>query len=260
MADAAVDKPWAGRLVMWRGGSIWLGQVASATDIHVHHTIQVTLSLEGSVPQFRTALGEWVDYQASIIAAHQPHAFQASGNLIALIFAEPESRAGRALRARYPDGIARLDADNLRQPMQALAAAYRQGQADEALADIARGVIGQLAQLAPAPPRTLDQRIERAIAAMRERLGDAVAMADIAHAVHLSPERFRHLFLQETGVRFRPYLLWLRLEVALGAYAAGRNLTEASHAGGFADSAHLSRTFRRMYGVPAIDVRHHGAN
>jgi len=80
-------------------------------------------------------------------------------------------------------------------------------------------------------------------------------MSEIAEAVHLSAERFRHLFLQETGIRFRPYVLWLRLELAVAAYAAGHNLTEASHAGGFADSAHFSRTFRRMFGVPAVGVQ-----
>ncbi|KAI3602682.1 hypothetical protein D8I24_3233 (plasmid) [Cupriavidus necator H850] len=50
-------------------------------------------------------------------------------------------------------------------------------------------------------------------------------MTEIAAAVHLSPERFRHLFLEETGIRFRPYVLWLRMEVAIASYAAGNNLT-----------------------------------
>jgi hypothetical protein len=69
------------------------------------------------------------------------------------------------------------------------------------------------------------------------------------HATRLSPDRFRHLFIEETGMRFRPYVLWLRIEIALAAFAAGRSLTEASHAGGFADSAHFSRTFKRMFGI-----------
>lgn len=90
---------------------------------------------------------------------------------------------------------------------------------------------------------------------LHERLADAVTMSAIAEAVHLSPERFRHLFLRETGIQFRPYVLWLRLEVAVGLYGAGRSLTEASHAGGFADSAHFSRTFKRMFGVTAIGVK-----
>jgi AraC-like DNA-binding protein len=31
---------------------------------------------------------------------------------------------------------------------------------------------------------------------------------------------------------------------------AGHSLTEAAYQGGFADAAHFSRTFRRMFGLP----------
>jgi AraC-like DNA-binding protein len=61
--------------------------------------------------------------------------------------------------------------------------------------------------------------------------------------------------MAETGVSFRAYLLWLRLECALAAYVRGTSLTDAAHAGGFADSAHLSRTFKRMFGITPASVR-----
>lgn len=90
---------------------------------------------------------------------------------------------------------------------------------------------------------------------MRERLGVAIPLNSIAREVHLSPERFRHLFIEETGVGFRAFLLWLRLEYSLTSYVAGSTLTEAAYAGGFADSAHLSRTFKRMFGITPASVR-----
>lgn len=71
----------------------------------------------------------------------------------------------------------------------------------------------------------------------------------------MSPDRFRHLFMAETGVTFRAYLLWLRLECALTSYVAGSSLTDAAHTGGFADSAHFSRTFRRMFGIAPASLR-----
>jgi AraC-like DNA-binding protein len=75
-------------------------------------------------------------------------------------------------------------------------------------------------------------------------------------AAALSTGRFRHLFVRETGVAFRPYVLWLRLNVAIECSMQGRSWTEAAHEAGFADSAHLSRTFRRMFGMnPATLVR-----
>ena len=66
--------------------------------------------------------------------------------------------------------------------------------------------------------------------------------------VHVSPERFSHWFVEQTGLPLRSYLKWVRLIESLRQLAAGGSLTEAAHLGGFSDSAHLSRTFRAMLG------------
>jgi len=58
--------------------------------------------------------------------------------------------------------------------------------------------------------------------------------------VSLSPGRTRHLFVQQTGLSFRTYLLWLRLDRAVALFAEGASLTAAANAAGFADSATFS--------------------
>jgi AraC-like DNA-binding protein len=249
-------KPFGtGRIVFWRGGSLWIGHAEEETGFHAHHAIQVTLPLSGGVVRFRRPGEDWASYMAAIIAAHESHAFEARGELVALVFAEPESREGQVLRKRYCVGIAPLASGIFSAEAAALGAAFSKGAPDEELAARARAVTAQLTCAEPLPPRPLDKRIERAIDLLHEQLGETVTLSEIARAVHLSPERFRHLFLQETGIRFRPYVLWLRLELAMASYAAGNSLTEASHAGGFADSAHFSRTFKRMFGVSAVGVQ-----
>ena len=78
----------------------------------------------------------------------------------------------------------------------------------------------------------------------------AITLDEAAAAAALSPGRFRHLFVAQTGTSFRAYVLWTRLNVAIQfASMAGQSWTEAAHAAGFADSAHLTRTFRRMFGM-----------
>jgi AraC family transcriptional regulator len=86
-------------------------------------------------------------------------------------------------------------------------------------------------------------------------LADAIPLSAMASAANLSPDRFRHLFMRETGVGFRAYLLWQRLDRALAAYVGGNSLTESACIGGFADSAHFSRTFKRMFGIAPASIR-----
>jgi len=71
----------------------------------------------------------------------------------------------------------------------------------------------------------------------------------IAQDLALSESRFLHLFKQEMSIPWRPYLLWRRLLCAVNSMQKGRSATEAAHIAGFSDSAHLSRTFKKMFGL-----------
>jgi len=72
---------------------------------------------------------------------------------------------------------------------------------------------------------------------------------EVAQKLALSESRFLHLFSQELGIAWRPYLLWRRMMCATQAIINRRSATEAAHLAGFSDSAHLSRTFRRTFGM-----------
>jgi AraC family transcriptional regulator len=103
---------------------------------------------------------------------------------------------------------------------------------------------------------TADARITRAIEWVRGRLKEPLTLQQAARVAHLSPSRFRHLFVSQTGISFRAYLLWARVSSAVGAAMGGMSWTEAAQAWGFADSAHLSRTCRRMFGIaPSMLLR-----
>jgi AraC family transcriptional regulator len=246
----------AGRILLWNGGSLWIGRSGPPTDQHSHHAVQIGLALSDDDLHFRCGDGAWKSYRTALIAAHQAHAFDGHGNLVGTIFVEPESREGQALQQRcLKEGIVGITEGTLDREKSLLLASYSGAASDTALVDVARSVISTLTATSRAPVVTLDPRIERALELIRKRIGDTIALADIAEAAHLSPDRFRHLFQEQTGTRFRPYVLWLRIEVALAAFAANRSLTEAAHAGGFADSAHFSRTFRNMFGIAPSSIQ-----
>jgi AraC family transcriptional regulator len=244
-----------GRVLVWRGASLWIGRGGEPTDFHAHHAIQISLPLSEQHVKFRLPGEPWKPYSAALVAAQQRHALDARDVFVAQIFAEPESRVGRMLQLRHADkGIAVLPKATLDKEIAALASAYQDRADDARLMALAHATLAVLCGPDSKLEPGLDSRVQAAIELIRDRLGSTLELAEVAARVHLSPERFRHLFVEHTGVRFRAYILWVRLECALAAYVAGRSLTEAAQAGGFSDSAHLSRTFKKMFGISAASI------
>jgi AraC-like DNA-binding protein len=255
-AKAAAPKAIAGigRVLLWNGGSLWIGHAAGRGETHAHHAIQITLALTGCV-QFRVPEGRWSAYSAAMVLPHQRHQFDGNAQSVAQIFVEPETVQGRALLSRFgAQPIVRLEDKPLAQLAESMRRAYARKAADESLAGIARATVTELT--GGELPLTVDSRITRAIEWMRSRLKQPLSLADAARVAHLSPSRFRHLFVSQTGISFRAYLLWARVSSAVGAAMNGASWTEAAQAWGFADSAHLSRTCRRMFGIaPSTLIR-----
>ncbi|NOU52665.1 AraC family transcriptional regulator [Pseudoalteromonas sp. JBTF-M23] len=72
---------------------------------------------------------------------------------------------------------------------------------------------------------------------------------DIAQSLGLSKSRFLHVFKDNMQLPWRPYLLWRRLMCAIQSLSRGETATQAAYIAGFADSAHLSRTFKKQFGI-----------
>lgn len=241
-----------GRVCFWRGGSLWIGETTVRTDPHAHHALQITLALDGRF----TLLGPGgrSSGPASVVAPDTVHAFDADG-VLAHIFVDPETREGRALRAATPaETPATLQHPSAASTAAKLLDGLRGRRPDEELAETARRLVADIAGAAP-DAESCDPRVLAAIAWTADRLGEPVSLAQAASVACLSPSRFRHLFVEETGQPFRTWLLWSRLMKAVEIYAAGGALTEAAYGAGFSDSAHLSRTFRRMFGITAASLR-----
>ena len=249
----------SGRVYFWQAGSLWIGSGRGRTERHAHHAHQLTLALEGEF-RFRTdSKGPWTEYRAALVASHCLHEFELDGTLVAHLFVEPESTPGRALSRRFePREVGALPPDAARRSADALLDALR-GNADaDAMRAVARSAVATLAGTSDtrAAEHEGDARVARAMDYLRSRVRAPVSLSDAAGAAALSPSRFRHLFVQETGTSFRAYLLWLRINVAIEAAMAGASWTEAAHEAGFADSSHLSRTHKRMFGIEPTAIRH----
>ncbi|MEZ8823093.1 helix-turn-helix transcriptional regulator [Vibrio amylolyticus] len=100
-----------------------------------------------------------------------------------------------------------------------------------------------------------DPRIRSVLIELQRSLGfEGVGSSDwraaeVAASLSLSESRFLHLFSEILGVPWRPYLLWCRMLCAVEAIIGGQSATQAAHHAGFSDSAHLSRTFKKTFGM-----------
>jgi AraC-like DNA-binding protein len=244
-----------GRVMLWSGGSLWIGRDAGRVERHAHHAVQITLAMDSHV-RMRHDHADWREHAGAIVMPHRAHQFDGCGHGVAQIFVEPETALGRALVQRHAtEAVADLPRDTAQALVGPLRAAYRAKASDATLVALAQQAIAALAGPVPASGG-VDPRIDCVLAWLRQRLDAPLSLGDAAAVAHLSPSRFRHLFVQQTGVSFRAYLLWARVATAVAAAMSGRSWTAAAQEAGFADSAHLSRTCRRMFGIaPATLIR-----
>lgn len=240
----------AGRVLMWRGGSLWVGRDTGLVQPHAHHAIQITLAPDQPIRLRSTDAPDWQVTKASVVMPDRAHQFDGCGQNVVIVFVEPETIAGRMLIARYGQSpLTTLNDDHAaaRQARRVLDGLASRA-SDEALVVDAKAIVGLLAGNVP-EATLVDPRISRAVDWMRDHLDAPITLAQAAAVAHLSSGRFRHLFVAQTGISFRAYLLWARVNAAVVTAMAGRSWTEAAQHSGFADSAHLTRTCRRMFGI-----------
>jgi len=240
-----------GHFVSWNGGCLVIGHAATITGVHAHYAIQIAF---GSQPGIRFRVDDrqdWSEFNGVIIPSRQPHAMDATmlaQNVV--IFVEPETREGRALTELYsPNGLTALPDDIVTRAAAQLFSVYRDRRTAAALIDAARTIILELTQ-GVEPSVVSDERILRATAYIQRHLSESLTLQQIASEAFLSPSRFRHLFVEQTGMALRPYILWRRFLRVWELLMAGESLSSAAHLAGFADAAHLTRTSRRTFGFP----------
>jgi AraC-like DNA-binding protein len=245
---AGVKANWQAKWYLWDGGFLTLGTSTTVVSPHAHHAIQILIRLDGrcglAEPGGQPLMGD-----ALIVMADSPHELHTMNARYGLIFVDPETLEGRWLRRSYPEGISPID-----DTRYAAAASLLRG-VDENPGDayeIARDIHAIVRGLCvgPEPLRPLDERIAKALEAIRGMDTSRITLENVAKSVFLSPSRFAHIFSEQLGLPFRRYVLWRRLTRAMLAVGRGRTLTAAAHECGFSDSAHLTRACYQMLGQP----------
>jgi AraC family transcriptional regulator len=94
-------------------------------------------------------------------------------------------------------------------------------------------------------------KLVRALEYIQDQLHTDVTVSDIAQAVYMSPYHFGRLFKESTGQSPYQYVVEARVRKAKELLTTGKfTISEAAYHVGFVDQSHLTRHFKRVFGLP----------
>lgn len=108
----------------------------------------------------------------------------------------------------------------------------------------------------PGPPLRRRAAIERIVLSMHQRLAGNWPVPEMAREAGMSERLFRNCFTELTGMAPKAFYLRIRLDAAMEHLRLGQTtVKELADMLGFSSPFHLSREFRRRFGVPPSAVR-----
>jgi AraC-like DNA-binding protein len=240
-----------GSLCIWPEGILFVGEHVRS-EPHRHFTASLFFALSGSLRVRVEGKPGWFETRAALVAPNVMQEMDAGECRLVNLQIDPESDAYARVAPRLLVGAVHALPDAVGDELSTRACAMLGDPAwsPTRLWEVALALVGG----PPSARRRFDPRIGRVLDRLKREVLSPPTAAHLARTVGLSEGRLLHLFSEELGVPLRRYILWLRLRKVIYTWALTRSLTEAAHAAGFADSAHLSRTFRSMYGIRPSDV------
>jgi AraC-like DNA-binding protein len=235
-----------GRLCLWPDGIVFVG-ASVRTSRPRPSTASLYFARTGRLGLRVGDATEWVRTRGVLVAPNLPQQVVSIDGEIVALKIDVESDAYRRIAGRCRSGPVYELPERTVDELSARSWPWLKGKAfsPSRLWNLAMDLVGD-GPIASAP---LDPRVTLVCTHLKESFKTAPSVAQLAERVGLSEGRLTHLFTQQLGVPLRRYVSWLRLRHVVYVYMLTGSLTSAAYEAGFADSAHLSRTFRSEFGL-----------
>jgi AraC-like DNA-binding protein len=243
-------------LFLWNGQGLYLGP-GRDSSVHQHHAIQIGISFEQPIQLRYSPCDSYTAVPCFLMQPNTPHQVLTASRRSLFLWVEAESELARALLVEYaPTRF--LSTGRIARIQQTLPALERLVLAATTCEQAEQIVAHILAAFLPdaTPSFPLDERLSSLLHALKQQTYELSSFSpqQIAALLQLSESRLRHIFKQHFGLPMQRYLLWQRLLVAIEGITCGISLTQAAHEAGFADAAHLARTFRATFGITPSSI------
>ncbi len=95
-----------------------------------------------------------------------------------------------------------------------------------------------------------DPRVVKVLKHIEDTVRENVSVEELAETVHLSESRLVKLFKSQIGIPITRYRIRRRVHVGMVYLCLGYSVTEAALGAGFASTAHFSKCFSAILGIP----------
>ncbi len=241
---------WSGELTIGLGWVYYRGPVGD-TEFHQHYAAQICFPFNGPL-NIETLDGNQTVRDILVVGSNVSHRLSSSSPTSQLLYLDPNMMRKSGTRLKLNEMVV-LDfsvsqMQNIRTALEI--------DATQMDSDFGKRVANLIwpEEVESDAFASIDPRITRALAEIESSENLNMTLGQLIENSGLSESRFRHLFSTQVGMSLKSYLLWTKLQRAIQSLATDSSLTRASHAAGFSDSAHLSRTFRRVFGLAPTDL------
>lgn len=178
----------------------------------------------------------------------------APGTGLIALFIMPESRLFPHFLSLGPQRFALLDRDAIAPAEPALVALY-EGRAKHQ--DVMFAYRSLTAMLREPPGNVMCDGAQHRARELMQLIAENpdLSLEELAAVHQMTYSWMSRLFSHSVGIPLRDYKNWLRRRTVWELLATDLSLTEIAHRAGFSDSAHLSRTYRRWFGMSPSESR-----
>ncbi|MFJ7949909.1 helix-turn-helix domain-containing protein [Lysinibacillus sp. NPDC096418] len=219
------------------------------TDVHQHHYIQVTLSLD---KMFTVEIEQEV-FQTSgiIIDSNKPHKLQGTNGWQLYVLVNPESSFGETLHHKLEDnGFYSFDYIDM-----ALLSKFKSIESLQQYKQFLQQLMETLQLHKIEAHSPLDPRIQQVINYIGNTQFEEITIKKLSEYIFLSESRLSHLFKAEMGISLTSFLVHEKLKRAFLLIFTGMKMTDAAIEAGFHSSSHFTRSVRDKLGMSPSSIR-----